>query len=254
MAEPVDEPVDGPDRHAALPLAHLRIVVVRADDGTSRVADGLAGAGAEVVAVPLVEIVDLADPRAIAAAITGLASVDWVVVTSARAATRVVSALRAVPAVRVAAVGATTADVLPRVDLVPERQSAAGLVEVFPASAGSGRVVVVQAAGGAATLVDGLRRLGWQVERIDTHESRPRAVGGREQLEVLRADALVLTSGSQARAWAAVLGSATPPVVVAIGPQTAADTEAAGLSVTAVAAEHSAEGLIGTLIATLRAE
>jgi uroporphyrinogen-III synthase len=113
---------------------------------------------------------------------------------------------------------------------------------------------VVQAVGGAPTLVEGVRALGWQVERLDTHESIPRVLSGREQLEVLRADAVAFTSGSQARAWAAVLGSATPPVVVAIGPQTAADTHAAGLSVTAVAVEHSVEGLIGTLIATLRAE
>ena len=241
-------------RDGASPLERCRVVVARADDATSRLADELEAAGAEVVVVPLVEIVDRADPADIDAALAGLGAADWVIVTSARGATRVTAALVASPQVQVAAVGASTAAALPRVDLVPERQSAAGLVEVFPACPGAGRVVVVQAVGGAPTLVEGVRALGWQVERLDTHESIPRVLSGREQLEVLRADAVAFTSGSQARAWAAVLGSATPPVVVAIGPQTAADTHAAGLSVTAVAVEHSVEGLIGTLIATLRAE
>jgi uroporphyrinogen-III synthase len=241
-------------RDGAAPLERCRVVVVRADDGTSHLADQLAAAGAEVVVVPLVEIVDRAGPADIDAALSGLGAADWVVVTSARGATRVAGALVASPSVRVAAVGASTAAELPRVDLVPERQSAAGLVEVFPACPGAGRVVVVQAVGGAPTMVEGVRALGWQVERLDTHESTPRALSGREQLEVLRADAVAFTSGSQARAWAAVLGSATPPVVVAIGPQTAGDVDAAGLSVTAVATKHSVEGLIDTLVATLRAE
>lgn len=236
------------------PLEHRRIVVVRAADGTSRLAAELARAGADVVEVPLVEIVDRADAGELAAALARLAAGDWVVVTSPRGARRVAPALAGAPTVRVAAVGAATAAELGRVDLVPDRQSAAGLVEVFPACAGAGRVVVVQAVGGAPTLVDGLRALGWTVERLDTHESRPRVPSAGEQLEVLRADAVVFTSGSQARAWAAVLGAATPPVVVAIGPQTAADVVATGLPVTAVATEHSVDGLIGTLITTLRAE
>ena len=244
----------GPGRHDPTPLAHRRVVVVRADDGTSRLADQLTAAGAEVVVVPLVELVDVADPASIAAAIGALVDGDWVVVSSPRGAVRVAPALAAAAQVRVAAVGAATAAELPRVDLVPTRQSAAGLVAEFPPCTGPGRALVVQAVGGAPTLVDGLGALGWHVERLDTHESRPRPLAAREQLEVLRADAVVLTSGSQARAWAAALGAATPPVVVVIGPQTAADTEATGLPVTAVATDHSVDGLIGTLIATLRAE
>lgn len=244
----------GPDAHGPAPLAHRRVVVVRADDGTTRLADQLAAMGAEVVRVPLVELVDLVDERSITTALTGLGGGDWVAVTSPRGATRIGAALAAAGLVRVAAVGTATAAELPRVDLVPERQSAAGLVAEFPRCSGSGRVLVVQAAGGAPTLVDGLRALGWQVERLDTHESRPRVLDARQQLEVLRADAVVLTSGSQARAWAAALGGSTPPVVVVIGPQTAVDAEAAGLPVTAVATDHSVEGLVGTLIATLGVE
>jgi len=113
--------------------------------------------------------------------------------------------------------------------------------------AGPGRVVVLQARGGAATLVDGLTAKGWDVTRIDTHVSRPVVPSAGEQLGLLKADAVVFTSGSQARAWADVLGSATPPVVVAIGPQTADDARRAGIDVTAVAQEHSLVGVVAAL-------
>lgn len=238
------------------PLTGRRVVVPRADDGSTRLVERLAELGAEPVVVPLVEIVDLLSPDEVTAALGPLGSDDWVVVTSPRAARAVRPVLAAHRQVRVAAVGTATAAELAAVDLVPARQSAAGLVAEFPAVGGpapASRVVVVQAAGGAATLVDGLTALGWSVARIDTHESRPLPLTARAQLEVLRADAVVFTSGSQARAWAAVLGGAAPPVVVVIGPQTASDTVAAGLAVSAVAAEHSVEGLVQTLVAALGA-
>lgn len=237
-------------------LRGRRVVVPRADDGTSRLVEQLEALGAEAVVVPLVEIVDLMGPDEVDAVIGGLDAADWVVVSSPRGARVVGAALAGRPEVRVAAVGSATAAELDRVDLVPARQSAAGLVEAFPdatVSDPAGRVVVVQAAGGAPTLVDGLSARGWAVDRLDTHVSRAVPLGARAQLEVLRADAVVFTSGSQARAWAQVLGSATPPVVIAIGPQTAADSAAVGLAVTAVASDHSLDGLIGTLVATLSA-
>ncbi len=232
----------GPDGDR--PLAGVTVVITRPVDQAGVLADLLAARGAHPLVVPLIELVDVAAPEVVAAAVSGLGPDDWVVVASAHAATRVRPALAATRA-RVAAVGATTATALPRVDLVAERQSAEGLVAVFPA--GTGRAVVVQAVEGAPTLVDGLTARGWTVARLDTHRSRPQVPSAAAQLAVLRADALVFTSGTQAEAWVNVFGRSTPPVVVTIGPQTTRNTEVTGLKVTRTAADHSLPGVIEAL-------
>lgn len=226
------------------PLEGVTVVITRPIDQAGVLADLLAARGAVPVVMPLIELVDVASRDEVREAVAGLGPEDWVVVASAHAATRVRDALVAGRA-RVAAVGATTATALPRTDLVAQRQSAEGLVAVFPA--GTGRAVVVQAVEGAPTLVDGLTALGWTVRRLDTHRSRPLVPSAAQQLAVLRADALVFTSGTQADAWVNVFGRVTPPVVVTIGPQTTRNTQLTGLKVTRTAADHSLPGVIETL-------
>jgi uroporphyrinogen-III synthase len=67
-------------------------------------------------------------------------------------------------------------------------------------------------------------------------------------------DAITLTSGSTARHLVEALGSNPVPegvLIVCIGEQTAADARAAGLTVAAIAAEASAQGLVRALIECL---
>lgn len=228
-------------------LAGLTVVVVRPADQAAPVIDALAAEGAEAVHVPLVEVADV-EPERIAATLAGLTPQDWVIATSPNAADRLAAHLAACPA-RVAAVGAATASRLPRVDLVPADQRAAGLLAELPAPAGTGcRVVVVQSADAHPTLVEGLRARGWQVDRVASHRTVPRVPSTRDRLHALRADALFLTAGSQARAWADAFGATTPAIVVAIGMQTADDASAAGLKVDVVAADHSIAGMIEALV------
>lgn len=246
MTDPVDpvEAVGPVDPASPRPLEGVTVVITRPVDQAQVLADLLHARGARTVVMPLIELVDVAPADEVAAAVAELTPDDWVVVASAHAATRVRAALAACPA-QVAAVGATTATALPRTDLVAERQSAEGLVAVFPP--GSGRALVVQAADGAPTLVDGLTALGWSVRRIDTHRSRSVVPTAAQQLAVLRADAVVFTSGSQADAWVNVFGTSAPPVVVTIGPQTTRNTEVRGLKVTRTATDHSLPGVIEAL-------
>lgn len=253
------------DHPAPGPLAGRTVVVTRPVEGASELAALLEAAGAETVVMPLIEIVDVAGADDVAAAIDRLADGDWVVVASVHAARRVASPLArrltepGATGVQVAAVGATTAAALPRAHLVAERQSAEGLLEQFPAAPAAGRAdrppraLVAQARDGAATLTTGLAARGWSVERLDTHVSQPVRPTAAQQLAVLRADAVAFTSGSQARAWAAAMGDAAPPVVVAIGPQTARDVEESGLKVFSVATDHSLSGVVDAMIRAFRA-
>ncbi len=242
QSDSTPDPSDG--RSSVRPLEGRTVVITRPIEQADVLAEMLAAHGAVPVVMPLIELVDVATVVEVIAALAPLDADDWVVVASAHAASRVSGVLADCPA-RVAVVGSTTGRALPQAALVAERQSAEGLVDVFPR--GDGRVVVVQAVDGATTLVDGLTALGWSVTRLDTHRSRPVVPTVGQQLAVLRADAVVFTSGTQAESWVNIFGLTTPPIVVTIGPQTTQNTERAGLKVTLSAADHSLPGVIEAL-------
>lgn len=233
-------------------MAPCRVVVTRAADRSDELVELLRAHGYVPVVVPLVttEVVDaeldrlrLLDPS----------NFDWLVVTSATAARVYASVHSEVPPL-VAAVGTTTAASVRAaghgVDLVPEMQRAASLVDAFPV--GSGRVLVVQAVDGADVLVDGLVRRGWSVEVVRPYRTVTAPPTDDLRRAAADADAVLFASGSAARAWVDVFGVTTPPVVVVIGPQTADDTRRAGLTVTVVAEEHSLGGMVEALERHLR--
>lgn len=257
------------DVHAAAPdgeqpLAGRRIVTTR--DAPGRLDAELTACGAEVVHVPLIEIVDPPDGgAALAAALADPDRYDWVVVTSRHGAERVGPALAGDRAARVrtAAVGTTTASVLAAstgrpVDLVPDVQRATALVAAFDdlvagpsGDAGCWRMLVAQADRAEPALVDGLRGLGHDVDVVTAYSTRLRTPSDGEVEVALGADAVAFASGSAAEAWAATIGATTPPVVCAIGPTTARVAAEHGLVVTAVADDHSVNGLVACVVAAL---
>lgn len=211
----------------------------------------LVARGATVIHVPLIAVVEADDGgRALRDALSRLADYDWLVVTSAAGSERVGAAARETPTIRLATVGTTTARVLAResgraVDLVPSVQRADGLVAAFTASVTSPqRVLLAQADRAPSTLADALRRAGHQVTAVTAYRTVPvepdrRAIGD--------ADALLLASGSAVESWCQALGTVAPPLVVAIGPTTATAADRLGLKVSAVAADHSLDGLVAEL-------
>ena len=223
-------------------LAGRTIVITRSSEQSIESADLVSSFGAIPVIVPLIEIVD--EPTGIEALQSlDLSGVDWIVVTSPNGATRVSSLVTADAATpKLAAVGATTAAALPRCDLVATTQSAVGLLEIFPP--GPGRVAVVQAPDAAPTMVAGLRDAGWDVVAISPYRTVSASPTGEQRLAALGADAVLLASGSAARAWVEVFGQHAPPVVVAIGEQTATTAERAGLKISAISADHSVYGML----------
>lgn len=228
-------------------LAGRRVVVTRAAEQADALAELLRAAGAEPVVVPLVEVVP--EPAGVAdLAALDPAGFDWLVVTSPNAAQAYTEVHGQAP-LGVAAVGATTAAALAAAGhpagLVPVRQLAAGLIDEFPA--GTGRALVVQAVEGEAVLAEGLAAKGWQVTVVRPYRSAPRVPTPTERAAAASADAVLFASGSAARAWVALFGPVAPPVVVVIGPQTAAAVERAGLKVSSIAADHSLAGLIRAL-------
>ena len=242
-------------------LAGRRIVVTRPRDQATSLIELLEEHGAHPLALPLTDIVD--EPAGMAALRSlRVAAFDWVLVTSANAARRLMEVHGAAlgdprrdpTRPSLAAVGAQTAALLGNCRLVPLDQRAEGLLAELPPPPPpprAGSALVVQAVDAAPTLVDGLVARGWRVSAVTPYRSAARQPSAREQLGALSADAVLFASGSAARAWVEVFGTTTPPVVVAMGPQTAAAARAAGLSVTAIAADHSVPGLVAAVLDAL---
>ena len=130
--------------------------------------------------------------------------------------------------------------------LVPDRFVADALLDVFPT--GTGRVLLAQAAGARPLLAEGLAAKGWTVDAVTAYSTEP-VQPTRELLDGLAtADALTLTSGS---ASVVLQGQRLPPVVVAIGPVTAAAARERGIDITAVAEPHTVEGIVAAVTRAL---
>jgi uroporphyrinogen-III synthase len=239
------------------PLEGRRVVTTRDERG--RLDSLLARAGADVVHVPLIEIVDLADGgAALRDALGTSAGAAWLVVTSRHGAARVAPVAAAHPSVRLAAVGARTARVLGAgvgrpVDVVPAVETAAGLLAVMPPpETPDERLVLAQADLADGRLATGLQALGYAVTAVTAYSTRARVPTAAERAAVSAADAVVFASGSAATSWVTAIGTVTPDVVVAIGPTTRTVAERAGLQITHVATDHNVDGLVATVIAAFR--
>jgi uroporphyrinogen III methyltransferase / synthase len=243
------------------PLFGRTVVVTRPESQASVLAEQLREAGAEVVVLPVIEIEDAADGgTALAEALATVQSYDWLVVTSANGARRVLDGLpdaRALGGVAVAAIGPGTAAALAdgniRADLVPERFVAEGLLEAFPD--GPGRVLLARAAVARDTLPDGLRAKGWEVDVVEAYRTIP-AVPSPATLEAAAvAEVVTFTSSSTVTRFLEVAGpDRVPPLVACIGPITAATAKEAGLTVDVEADEHSVPGLVAALVSHLAGE
>jgi len=237
----------------ARPLFGRTVVVTRARDQASGLAEHLNRLGASVLEVPTIDVADPADGgAALRKAAANLASYDWVVVASANAAGRLLACVRDARAfgpAKVAAVGPGTADVLADggvvADAVPAEALATALVEEI--GPGPGRVLLPRAAVGRRELPDGLRAAGWTVDVVEAYRTVPVRPAESVRSAVAGADAVTFTSSSTVTNFVAALGVVAGPKVVAIGPVTAQTALDEGMAVDAVADPHTVEGLVAAV-------
>jgi len=246
------------------PLFGRRVVVTRAREQASELRTQLQGLGATVLEIPAIAV------RPVAFDVPPLEAFAWVVFTSANGVNAFFDAglaasgrdARALSGLNVAAIGPGTATALAergiRADLVPPRFVAESLVDAFPPAgppAGE-RVLVARAAVARDVLPEGLTAKGYDVEVLTVYETVAAEVDPA-MIEAVRAgevDAVTFTSSSTVTNFLEALGTLPDPSVriVAIGPVTAETARAHGLTVTAVAEEHTIAGLVATLIAALK--
>ncbi|GAB3040063.1 hypothetical protein GCM10027052_20970 [Parafrigoribacterium mesophilum] len=241
------------------PLSQWRVLVPRGGKWGDDVAASLRTHGAIPVIAPMINFASAEDPGALSDALQRLASgtFDWLVVTSATTVDVLVSQQVVIPGgTRIAAVGETTAAALSLagypVDFVPVGDnSARGLVREWPKSAIRGKVLIPQSNIAEPTLVAGLAGLGLDVEFVAAYRTVGVPVTGHIAADVAagRIHAILVTSGSVARQIQLQLGPLPQHTVVAcIGPRTAFDARAAGITVHLIAETRSAAGLVEALV------
>jgi uroporphyrinogen-III synthase len=92
-----------------------------------------------------------------------------------------------------------------------------------------------------------LRRRGCDVVVCTAYSSRLRMPSAAELANALGADAVAFASGSAVEAWVEAIGTRTPPIVCVIGPTTESAATRSSLKVSAVAADHTVQGLARVL-------
>jgi uroporphyrinogen-III synthase len=250
---------------AGKPLAGWRVLVPRGGKWGDSVAATLRSYGAVPVIAPMINFASATNPRTLSDALKRLerGDFDWLVITSATTVDVLMSQQVTVPSTTcIAAVGETTSAALAlagyRVDFVPESDnSARGLVKEWPGSAIVGRVLIPQSDIAEPTLVAGLAALGLEAEFVAAYQTVGVPVSEHVAADVAsgRIRAVLITSGSVARQVQAQLAPLPEDTIVAaIGPRTAFDARAAGITVHLIAESRSAISLVETLVEHALAE
>jgi uroporphyrinogen III methyltransferase/synthase len=239
-----------------LPLFGQRIVVTRDWRQSRELAEPLEALGAEVIALPAIEIQPPADPEPLRRALEQLDRYDWVIFTSVNGVRRFASELDDIRKLRakVAAIGPATraalAELRVNADLVPEQYVAESLLAAFAGHDLRGQRVLLPRAAVARDLVPvELAKRGAQVDVVEAYRTvAPEGLADRAAAVLARKPHWVtFTSSSTVKNLAAVADLAGVRVA-SIGPVTSAAARQAGLRVDAEAAPHTMSGLVEAIL------
>ena len=251
------------------PLFGRSVVVTRAREQASGLAQELVQLGADVIQCPTIEISPLPDYAELDAAIDRLSEYAWLIFTSVNGVRWFWKRLkaagkdsRALGLCRVAAIGPATAEALEargiRPDFIPERYVAEGVVEGLLArgKVDGVRMLLPRAAKAREVLPDELRKAGARVDVISAYETIPAAARKDEVLERMQAgtlDCVTFGSSSTVENFLSLIPAETlrahPEVrLAAIGPVTARTLEAHGLPCHIMPEEYTIPALVQALV------
>ena len=246
-----------------------RVLVTRAREQAGSAASLLRERGADPLVIPTIEIHPPSDPSAMIDAVSSMGErYDWVVLTSANGAERLLSEIRrqgrdarAFGKAKIAVIGPGTAAALERCGLVPdlvakEHRQEGLAADLLAAAAGPARVLIARAEVARDVLPDALRAAGCEVDVVSVYKTRspPRALleGLSALLEGGDIDVVTFTSASTVEHLCDALEDRAPALlakacVASIGPLTTAAARKRGIRVDVEAAESTIPGLVAAL-------
>ena len=245
-------------------LSGLRVVVTRPQDQSEVLCDRLRALGAEPVVFPVIAIVPPEPGGPLDQAIARLASYDWIIFTSVNGVKHFWARLEArggdqpvtppLGPAKIAAIGPATADALRQrgapVHLMPGEYRAEAILDEIDNVDGR-RILLPRADIARPVLADGLSAMGARVEEVAAY----RTVQGTPAPAAFDAlcagvDVLTFTSSSTVRNFTALTSGLDygDPLIVCIGPITAATAHELGLRVDVVAEEYTIDGLMEAIL------
>ncbi len=245
------------------------VVVTRAESAEGPLSSQLKSLGLHVLVWPAVSTAATQTGR-LDAELQRIAQFDWIVFASRQAVAAVIERVSVrPPAIKVAAVGQATAQVLGQrgwtVDLVPDDANAAGLVAAFEArllqDRSAPRILFPASSRALPTIAAGLSQLGAEVVQVEAYRTEPASLNVDECRSWIARDgiaAVTFASPSAVIELERSLGKQdfdrllTTAAAVAIGPTTARELADRGRS--AVLAESATlQGLARTTHRLLQA-
>jgi uroporphyrinogen-III synthase len=251
-------------------LAGIRVLVGRARHQAGALSVELRKLGAEVIEIPFIAIRKPKSFKSLDAALKGLGTYDWLILTSVNGVEAMWDRLdkRRLPkaefsALRIAAIGPATQKAIEQhgvqVDVVPKEYVAESVVKSLKSKVQGKRVLLVRAKVARDVIPHELRRAGAQVEVVEAYETVvPRDSRARLRAALKnpakRPHVVTFTSSSTVRNFVELLG----PVygskgrhkvlaeirMASIGPVTSATLRELGLPVDIAAKEFTIPGLI----------
>ena len=263
------------DSSTARPLQGRRIVITRAREQAGALRAKLAGLGATVIELPLIEIVSEVDAAVGDEVFGEIASYQWLVFTSPNGVRfffaeffRRFRDIRALGGARLAVVGPGTAAELTAlhldVDVMPKEHVGEALVpalaafeslenlKVLVVTGDRNRDVVVQALAEQQAIVD-------QLPVYATESAEAGASAAAADFRQYGADAILFASGSAVESFvqqASTLAprtGATRPLAGSIGPVTTEVMKRVGMPVDFQATEATIDGLVAAVVKKLGA-
>jgi uroporphyrinogen III methyltransferase/synthase len=255
------------------PLFGKRVLVTRPRHQSGGLARRLEELGAQVSALPGVEVRGPADWGPVDRALADLARFQWLVFTSAngveyflRRLLETGRDLRALGSLRLAAIGPATADALRAyhltADLVPGEYRSEALAAALKERAAGKRLLLARADRGRDLLREELSAVAEvvQVAVYSQVDAEGPDASTRELLDRGEVDYVTVTSSNIARSLAGALGAealvhvrAGRTALVSISPVTSATVRELGLPVAAEATVYTTEGVVEALCALARA-
>jgi uroporphyrinogen III methyltransferase/synthase len=256
------------DWFAARPLLGRRVLVTRPRQQAGDMVRRLEELGAEVLALPAVEVRDPPDWGPVDRAVAELAHYQWLVFTSVngvhfflRRLRQQGRDLRALGTTRLAAIGPVTADALRSYhlepDLVPAQYDSESLAQELRARAAGQRILLVRADRGRELLRQELGPVA-DVEQVAAYSQLDAVTIDADLAGQLRngeIDYIALTSSNIARALVRLLDAEAlarlrdgTVKLVTISPVTSAAVRDLGLPVAAGATEYTTEGVIAAIV------
>ncbi len=249
------------------PLFGRRVVVTRPRDEAESAAEALGALGAEALIAPTVEVAPLSDYTELDRALDRLDSFDWLVFTSAHGVRHTLERLlhrgrdlRALGHLRLAVIGAATAEALRRyhllADLIPPEFCSESLAETLLPEVSGRRVLLARADRGRTVLNEVLGAVA-HVEQVAAYQNRDAPALPADVTDRLiegSVDWITLTSPAITRRLHALVPAAARDRIGAsirlasISPITTATARELGWDVAAEAAIFTWDGLVAAIL------